>query len=69
MTTRLITSAKGSVMLEFILVLPLYLLLFGGTFLTFELTLARIYLQEANRNLAWLAEDRYCKDEKAPLAA
>jgi len=34
MTTRLITSAKGSVMLEFILVLPLYLLLFGGTFLS-----------------------------------
>ena len=46
-------------MLEFVLVLPVYLLLFGGTFLTFELSLARIHLQEANRNLAWLTGDRY----------
>lgn len=46
-------------MLEFVFVLPLYLLLFGGTFLTFELSLARIHLQEANRNLAWLSGDRY----------
>lgn len=46
-------------MLEFIFVLPLYLLLFGGTFLTFELSFARIHLQEANRNLAWLTGDRY----------
>ncbi|MBQ4481285.1 MAG: hypothetical protein II943_11685 [Victivallales bacterium] len=55
------TSSRGSVMLEFIMVLPIYLLLFGATFLLFELSLARIHLLEANRNLAWLAGDRYAK--------
>ncbi len=57
-------SSKGSVMLEFVIVLPLYLLLFGGTFLTFENSLARIHLLESNRNLAWLAEDRYNVDNR-----
>lgn len=50
---------SGSVMLEFILVLPIYLLLIGGTMLTFELMMAKLHLQEANRNLAWVAGDRF----------
>lgn len=50
---------NGSVMLEFCLVLPIYLLLFGGTFLMFDVTMGRLHLQEANRNLAWLQNDRY----------
>ncbi len=50
---------KGSVMLEFCLVLPIYLLLFGGTFLMFDITMGRLHLQEANRNLAWIQNDRY----------
>lgn len=49
---------KGSVMLEFVLVIPIYMLLFGATLLMLELTLGRLHLQEANRNLAFLAFDR-----------
>ena len=58
-TLRKNQSERGSVMLEFCLVLPIYLLLFGGTFLLFDLSMARLHLQEANRNLAWLQNDRY----------
>lgn len=54
---------SGSVMMEFIIVMPIFLLLFGGTFLLFDLTMARVYLQEGNRNLAWLAEDRFDQGE------
>ena len=53
---------SGSVMLEFILVLPIYLLLLGGTMLTFDLMMAKLHLQEANRNLAWIAGDRFFED-------
>ena len=52
-------SERGSVMLEFCLVLPIYLLIFGGTFLLFDLSMARLHLQEANRNLAWIQDDRF----------
>lgn len=57
----------GSVMLEFCLVLPIYLLLFGGTFLTFDITMGRLHLQEANRNLAWLQNDRYDTDSEGKI--
>ena len=57
----------GSVMLEFCLVLPIYLLLFGGTFLTFDITMGRLHLQEANRNLAWLQNDRYNTDSEEKI--
>ena len=50
---------RGSVMMEFLLVLPLLLLLFGATFLTFDVGMGKLHLQEANRNLAWLHNDRY----------
>ena len=50
---------QGSVMLEFVLVLPIYLLLIGGTMLTYELFMAKLHLQEANRTLAWAVGDRY----------
>ena len=46
-------------MLEFCLVLPIYLLIFGGTFMIFDLSMARLHLQESNRNIAWLQGDRY----------
>lgn len=50
---------RGSVMLEFILMMPVLLLLFGGTVLTFEIFIGKLRLQESNRNIAWLANDRY----------
>ena len=59
MFKNLLYSEKGSVMLEFCLVLPIYLLIFGGTFLLFDLSMGKLHLQESNRNLAWLQDDRY----------
>ena len=49
----------GSVMLEFILVMPILLLLFGSTMLTFDLSMAKMRIQEGNRNIAWSTGDRY----------
>lgn len=50
---------RGSVILEFVLMMPVLLLLFGGTLLTYEIFVGKLRLQEANRNHAWLAGDRY----------
>lgn len=58
-------SECGSVALEFILMLPIYLLLIGGTMLVFELGMGKLHLQEANRNLAWAGGDRYFTDVSA----
>ena len=52
-------AERGSVLMEFCLMLPIWLLIFGGTFMVFDVTMARLHLQEANRNLAWLQDDRY----------
>lgn len=52
-------SERGSVLMEFCLMLPIWLLMFGGTFMLFDVTMARLHLQEANRNLTWLQDDRY----------
>ena len=38
---------------------PILLLLFGATMLWMDISLGKLYIQEANRNLAWLTEDRY----------
>ena len=50
---------QGSVIMEFMLMLPILLLLFGATMLWMDISLGKMYIQEANRNLAWLTEDRY----------
>ena len=49
----------GSVVLEFILVMPILLLLFGSTMLTFDLSMAKMRVQVGNRNIAWMTGDRY----------
>lgn len=60
MTTRQIAAAKsGSVLMEFMLMMPILLLLFGATMLWMDISLGKMYIQEANRNLAWLTVDRY----------
>ncbi len=59
---RLIASERGAVALEFIMMLPVYMLLLGGTLLIFELIMGLVHLQEANRNLAWVAGDRHFSD-------
>ncbi len=58
---RDLKSERGSVLMEFCLMLPIWLLMFGGTFMLFDVSMARLHLQEANRNLAWLQNDRYDK--------
>ena len=57
-------SERGSVLMEFCLMLPIWLLLFGGTFLIFDITMAKMHLQESNRNLAWIQNDRFDKGNK-----
>lgn len=64
MMRRIGTEERGSVMLEFILVLPIYLLLLGGTLLLLDITLGKLYLQESNRNLAWIQNDRFDASRK-----
>lgn len=54
-----VNMRNGSVLLEFMLMVPVLLLLFGATMLWFDLSLGETRLQESNRNLAWLAGDRY----------
>ena len=50
---------RGSILLEFMLMAPVLLVLFGATMLWMDISLSKMYIQEANRNLAWLTEDRY----------
>lgn len=45
-------------MLEFVLMLPVLLLLFGITLLTYDTLDGKLYLQQANRLLAWDISDR-----------
>ena len=59
-----ICSEQGSVMMEFCLMLPILLLIFGGTFLMFDVNMGRLHLLEANRNLAWLENDRFNNGDK-----
>ena len=59
---RRIQGDRGSVMLEFVLVLPILLLMFGSTMLTYDLTMANMKLLVANRNLSWLKDDRQAGD-------
>ena len=57
-------------MMEFILILPIYLLLIGGSMLIFEIHMARLHLQESNRNLSWTVGDRFFSiDDKTRLLA
>lgn len=49
---------KASVLMEAILVMPLYLLLFGGMMLCGDVALGGGKLLSANRFLAWTAKDR-----------
>lgn len=49
---------RGSVVLEFVVMLPILLLLFGITLLTYDTILGKLNLQRANRLLAWGIGDR-----------
>ena len=57
-------TRRGSVVLEFLLMLPVLLLLFGVTLLTYDTLSGKLRLQQANRLFAWTTGDRYAKDKK-----
>lgn len=63
----------GSIILEFLLMLPVLLLLFGMTMLFYDDFHGQLHLQESNRLLAWAIGDRYAadvsQDEKVVAAA
>lgn len=46
-------SCTGSVMMEFLLVVPLYILLFGGTFWVGELVVSQFMRQNSMRSTSW----------------
>ena len=53
---------QGSVLMETILVLPLYLMLLGGMFVIGELLLGRYLAHDIERTVAWRAADRFGPD-------
>ncbi len=59
-----VKSEQGSVLMEFCLMLPVWLLMFGGTFMIFDVSMGRLHLQESNRNLAWLQNDRFDRQHR-----
>jgi len=61
---EMLKSERGSVMLEFCLVLPIWLVIFGGTFLLFDASMGRLHLLESNRNLAWIQNDRFDRNNR-----
>lgn len=50
---------NGSVILEFMLMMPILLLLFGAAMLWMDLSLGKAHIQESNRNISWIGNDRY----------
>lgn len=60
-----VRERRGSVVLEFMLMLPVLLLLIGMTLLTYDSLDGKMKLQQANRLFAWMTGDRYAakKDE------
>lgn len=50
---------RGSILMETILVLPLYLMLLGGMFIVGDLLMGRLLQQDMDRALAWRAVDRF----------
>lgn len=52
------STARGSVLMEFIIVAPLYFLLLGGMFIVGDAALARIRIHLADHLVTWLGGDR-----------
>ncbi len=56
---RKVRGEGGSVLMEGVLVLPLYLMVLGALFIVGDLIRARLTLQSVERSLTWLHGDRY----------
>jgi len=50
---------RGSVLMETVLVIPLYLLLLGGLFIVGDIMLARFHLSAVERTYAWRGGNRF----------
>jgi len=53
-------AARGSVLMEFVVVAPLYLVLLGGMFILGELMLERIRMHIGDRYVVWMGGSRFC---------
>ena len=60
---KLISNSKGSILMEAVIVMPLYMLLFGGMMLIGDMVLGGVNLYDSNRMLAWMAMDRFGIDD------
>jgi len=64
----LANNHSGSVLMETVLVLPLYLLLLGGLFIVGDIMLARFHLSAVERTYAWRGSSRVPGEPlRAPL--
>jgi len=52
-------GSRGSVLMEAVLVIPLYLLLLGGLFIMGDIMLARFHLSAVERTYAWRGGNRF----------
>ena len=55
---------NGSILMETILVLPLFLMLLGGMFVLGDLMMGRLLQLDADRVVAWRAVDRFVPDSE-----
>lgn len=53
-------AARGSVLMEFLVVAPVYLVLLGGMFILGDLMLNRIRMHIGDRYVTWVGGSRYC---------
>ena len=60
---------RGSVLMEGVLVLPLYLMLLGALFIVGDLAMGRLALLAGERAVTWLAGDRFGNDPDPAVQA
>ena len=55
---------RASVLMEFVIVAPLYLILIGGAAAVFDLSIGRCRLHMADRYFTWMYASRWCPSDK-----
>lgn len=59
----LLTDVAGSVLMEFVVVLPLYLLLLGGLFLVADLAVNKLRKHIGDELVTWVGASRFCPQD------
>lgn len=67
MAFRARSGERGSVLLEGVLVLPIYLMMLGCLFIMGDLARGRVNLLEAERFLTWIGVDRFAGHDPASV--